>query len=1078
MRGRRRGVALLLVMVLLAIGSSMALAFVSAQSTTLAISDNLEKKATARVNAEMALYAVSRYLEAQADWRSLLTEGEVVGGFAGATVTLWDGVDADGDGVVDGDGDLMDDVSDPVTMVVTASLGGVTHRVSRAYWPAIGGGGPVVLMVVGDPDHLTAQEALRRVFLLGEGYGVSLVDSSASSGDLADAVAESDVVYVPAGTSSATIGNKLNDITLGLVTESLGLSDNVGLASTGSTTRSGDSITVVDAAHPVVDGLGLGEIEITNGSSSLAAHTVSDTSDAEVVATAGSDGALLVLETAGIRDDSSVTPARRVVLPWGGSSFDFANLNDAGRDLLVNSLMWSASGGSRIGDARLLAFYNFIQGDPIEPQLLVHWPLDDIPPGGGVAVSDDLKLWNNARIDSYRSSAGVYGGLNQGEGALITTNTTGSNSVESSGGTFGGTLLLGPGADEGVVMNLTSGAAVTGGVDLQITATDVSAPAPPAGMPGSTGSRTDNGGVMVLGSDGISTDFHFDDWTINNNTEVMIRGDVRIQVSGDFRINNGEVLLASGATLLLHVEREITLDNGSSINPYSTRAADLVLELASAGEKLTLNGGVIAGRVHVADDIDINSGGAIYGSLISGNDLVIQDGSFHVDLDLPGVHTNNPGFAVVELRAGHGGSTQGGVVAPAAGYGDGGTSFWFDGVDDFVEVPHHPDFKIERGTVSFWFRPERLSGKQGLVSKDSSGYDQGGHLDLHLDGSTLKVVLGSKNSTKTLTASGVSVDTWHHGALVFGSGGTRLYLDGVLRDSEAYSGGLGGSSGGTGNEEPWTFGVAQQSSGNQTTGGWNWPFQGRIDDIRMYSTRLSETQLAELMSGTTPSAEADPTLVEDRSGYGIPAHLFIKDLDRVDWIPGGGVHITNSTSIESPNVITKVSDAVNAAGSFSLVIDYEPGSITKNGDQDLVSYQSFAGAANQENVEIEQRKTKYNVKTRRAGGYKQVQTTNIVTGGRQVLVVTHDGVDLKFYVDGGLQFTTSGGGAPSWYDQGGIGLGAEAYKYNEPFTGRLYRVAFYDGALSEAEVQNNYAEPTFEAGEGMMPARWDWDELD
>jgi hypothetical protein len=40
-----------------------------------------------------------------------------------------DGEDADGDGVVDGDGDLVDDPADPVTLTVTAAVDGVTHTV-------------------------------------------------------------------------------------------------------------------------------------------------------------------------------------------------------------------------------------------------------------------------------------------------------------------------------------------------------------------------------------------------------------------------------------------------------------------------------------------------------------------------------------------------------------------------------------------------------------------------------------------------------------------------------------------------------------------------------------------------------------------------------------------------------------------------------------------------------------------------------------------------------------------------------------------------------------------------------------
>ncbi|QDU71244.1 LamG domain-containing protein [Mucisphaera calidilacus] len=1079
----RRGVALLLVLVLLAVGSSMALSFIAAQSTTLAISQNLQRKAQARANAELLLFAVSRYLEAQTDWRTALTEGDLITSHNGVSLTLADGLDTDDDGTVESDGDLNDDLADPVTLTATAFFDGVEHTVSRAFWPAVGGGGPAILMIVGDDSSLTAQESLRHNFLYNHGYNVLLLNASASTTDYNNAISEAEAVYVPATAHTPSVGNRLDDCLIGIVSEASGYTDNLGLASSDSVTSSGTTITITDASHPILGGYSTGPLQITGSSASLVRHASTSGSDAASLASLGAQTALLALETAGIRADSSVSPARRVALPWGAASFDFAELNADGRTILTQSIDWVASGASRIGNARLLAFYNFIQGDPIPPQLLAHWSMDDTPPattevGFGVLARDSIKLWNGSSVDSYQSTLGSYGGSNIGAQANLATNTTENNKVEVSGGTINGNLSIGLGGTINNVVKLYNGAAVTGTTEILLSNNEVAPPADHAGMPGHTGNRTDNGGNVSLGTDGHATDYHFNQWVINNGTQVTIHGDVRIQLNNKLDLNDGDIILAPDATLHLAARHNITVNNGSSINADSARTGAFVLDITTSNRSLTLNGGVVAGTLRVGGDITLNNNAAVYGKLSTNDDLIVNNGSIHIDLDRVSDIVTYPPFDVADERASRDGRTSGVVLAEQPGFDTDSTSLALDGSTGVVEVPHDNAFMIDRGAISLWFRAENLSGKQGLLTKDSKDRDNGGHLSIYTDGSRVKATIESRNSTYNLqSGNNLSPSTWHHVTFVFGSGGAQLYLDGNLVDTDLHNGGIGSSSGGTGNEEPWLIGAMQELTGNRTTSGWNHPFEGRIDDIRVYRTRLSPTQIADILSGNEPAAEADPTLVEDRSGYGIPAHLYIKDPDRVSWLPDGGVEIHNNTSIESPSMISKVSQAVTAAGQFSLVIDYEPGVLNQGSDQDILSYQSFAGASNQENIEIEQRRDRYNVKTKRASGYRQVLTSSIVNGARQVLVVTHDGTNLKFYVDGTLEFTTSAGGAPVWYDQGGIGLGAEAYKYNEPFRGKLFRVAFYDGALSEQEIIGNYTTQTSEAGLGPpRPARWDWNE--
>ena len=76
----------------------------------------------------------------------------------------------------------------------------------------------------------------------------------------------------------------------------------------------------------------------------------------------------------------------------------------------------------------------------------------------------------------------------------------------------------------------------------------------------------------------------------------------------------------------------------------------------------------------------------------------------------------------------------------------------------------------------------------------------------------------------------------------FVGAGFKLMVDGSQVGYLSYSGGLGTTSGGTGNYEPITLGVGQQGSGNQSSAGWNRPFHGRIDEVAIFNRGVTETE--------------------------------------------------------------------------------------------------------------------------------------------------------------------------------------------------------------------------------------------
>ncbi|MCB9865537.1 MAG: LamG domain-containing protein [Phycisphaerales bacterium] len=139
MRSRRRGVALLLVLVAAVIAFTISSALLTSQATTITIAQNAADRAQARYVAESGLRLAAAYVQSSASWRTDQSAGTWISneayGPGSFTVAGYDGADANGDGVItqpgEGDGNLSDDDGDTLTLEVTGKVNGATY-VARA----------------------------------------------------------------------------------------------------------------------------------------------------------------------------------------------------------------------------------------------------------------------------------------------------------------------------------------------------------------------------------------------------------------------------------------------------------------------------------------------------------------------------------------------------------------------------------------------------------------------------------------------------------------------------------------------------------------------------------------------------------------------------------------------------------------------------------------------------------------------------------------------------------------------------------------------------------------------------------
>jgi concanavalin A-like lectin/glucanase superfamily protein/VCBS repeat protein len=202
----------------------------------------------------------------------------------------------------------------------------------------------------------------------------------------------------------------------------------------------------------------------------------------------------------------------------------------------------------------------------------------------------------------------------------------------------------------------------------------------------------------------------------------------------------------------------------------------------------------------------------------------------------------------VDSASGYNGIMRGDVLFGVKGVSAGTFAGEFDGVDDYIEIPHDDAFLIDEGSIALWFRAGDMPTRMDILSKDSSGYDTGGHLSIWVDSlATVNVRLQSASSDAYLQTGAVVTEAiWHHLAFVWGTGGMELYIDGVLLDTDPYAGGLGTTSGGIGNYEPLVIGGGTYSSGNLSATPTNDLFTGTIDEVSLFSGRLDGPTIASL----------------------------------------------------------------------------------------------------------------------------------------------------------------------------------------------------------------------------------------
>ncbi|WP_345120176.1 LamG-like jellyroll fold domain-containing protein [Hymenobacter antarcticus] len=230
----------------------------------------------------------------------------------------------------------------------------------------------------------------------------------------------------------------------------------------------------------------------------------------------------------------------------------------------------------------------------------------------------------------------------------------------------------------------------------------------------------------------------------------------------------------------------------------------------------------------------------------------------------------------------------------------------FDGVNDIVRstsnLPATSEFTLEG-----WVNPAAFSGSlDGFVLTD--GFPTGA-MHCQFYGNNLGFSIAGNNPTDVISASALPTGRWSHVAVVYSATAKtlRIYVNGVLNTSASYTTAIPIAA------LPYSLGGWFDGAGSQRF------FNGRYDDVRMYSTALTQAQVQADMFSSTPTGAGLITAANCDQGIAGGNNTSITTLNGIGTLTNFARTGTTSNFVRSFPTITSLTPTSGPRGSSVLI---------------------------------------------------------------------------------------------------------------------------------------------------------------
>jgi hypothetical protein len=190
-------------------------------------------------------------------------------------------------------------------------------------------------------------------------------------------------------------------------------------------------------------------------------------------------------------------------------------------------------------------------------------------------------------------------------------------------------------------------------------------------------------------------------------------------------------------------------------------------------------------------------------------------------------------------------------------------SVYFDGNVDYIDMEDKLNLNSSGFTMSAWIKRDAAdSGTKSIVSKRNVSFSTGYDFNI-LDSNVLNITWKNPSSRSLTSATSIPDDEWHHVAAIYDGSTVKLYIDGVKDASANLTAPLD-------TNDSFFIAAAGKNSPSQY-------FRGNIDEVRVWDTELTPTQLRFMMNQE----------IEDNSnfiaGKTLPTTITKNDVALIPW---------------------------------------------------------------------------------------------------------------------------------------------------------------------------------------------------
>jgi uncharacterized repeat protein (TIGR02543 family) len=160
-------------------------------------------------------------------------------------------------------------------------------------------------------------------------------------------------------------------------------------------------------------------------------------------------------------------------------------------------------------------------------------------------------------------------------------------------------------------------------------------------------------------------------------------------------------------------------------------------------------------------------------------------------------------------------------------------SFDFDGIDDYVAIPHDSALKPNNITIEMWVNLDNW--EQSSIQSIVSSYEDGGYY-VGTENQALQFSIKTGGQENTISTSGIGLKGWQLLTLTYNGSTQSIYINGVLRDSsEQASGNIEYT-----HNNSVILGAAADTG---TTPEIGQRLNGKLSQVRIYATALSAAEV-------------------------------------------------------------------------------------------------------------------------------------------------------------------------------------------------------------------------------------------